>query len=143
MWKFSCHFQFKTFPFDSQECCMSYGENKDNASAVKMKTAEIYFANESTKFAPIVVDNLHFPYEFHIISLPTFNYTDASYGQVLSKTGICINMKRRTRGHLDSGYYYPTTAFAVLSMISYLINPDSVNNYCSVHICHPLSSSNG
>ena len=102
-----------------------------------MNTAEIYFANESTKFAPIVVDHLHFPYEFHITSWPTFNYTDASYGYVLSKTGICINMKRRTRGHLDSGYYYPTTAFAVLSMISYLINPDSVNGlisyYFSIH----------
>ena len=39
--KFSCHLQFKAFPFDSQEYCMSYGENKDDASMGK------YFSKNS------------------------------------------------------------------------------------------------
>ena len=43
-----------------------------------------------------------------------------------SFTGILVTLKRKSISHLLSSYYYPTTAFALLSMISYLIDPDSV-----------------
>ena len=43
-----------------------------------------------------------------------------------SFTGILVTLKRKSISHLLSAYYYPTTAFALLSMISYLIDPDSV-----------------
>ena len=42
-------------------------------------------------------------------------------------TGMIIKMKRKSLGLLLGGYYYPTTAFALLSMISFLINPDIVS----------------
>ena len=43
-----------------------------------------------------------------------------------SFTGILVTLRRKSISHLLSAYYYPTTAFALLSMISYLIDPDSV-----------------
>ena len=39
-----------------------------------------------------------------------------------------MDLTRTSRGRLDSGYYYPMAAFALLSMISYLINPDIVSH---------------
>ena len=43
-----------------------------------------------------------------------------------SFTGILVTLRRKSISHLLSAYYYPTTAFALLSMISYLIDPESV-----------------
>ena len=64
------------------------------------------------------------PFEFHLEARPSFEkISDNTY----SKTGIHIKMKRKSLGQLLSGYYYPTTSFALLSMISFLINPDIVS----------------
>ena len=64
------------------------------------------------------------PFEFHLEARPSFEkISDSTY----SKTGIHIRMKRKSLGQLLSGYYYPTTSFALLSMISFLINPDIVS----------------
>ena len=48
-------------------------------------------------------------------------------GKPFSYTGMHLMLKRKTMGHLDSAYYYPTSSFAILSMISYLIKPDMVS----------------
>ena len=83
----------------------------------------------TTGDSPIIPENLPFPYEIQIEAMETFMKIDRKTKMKYSKTGMCLNLKRSNRGHLDSGYYYPTAAFAFLSMISYLINPDIVSSH--------------
>ena len=76
---------------------------------------------------PIILKS--FPqFEVKLKSLPSFEIK--AYGYNYSSTGMKLIVKRKNMGHLDSGYYYPTSSFAILSTISYLINPDVVR--CTV-----------
>ena len=72
-----------------------------------------------------------FPFEFHLETLPPFqivyNLQEICRDEIYSFAGILIKMKRNSVGQLLCGYYYPTTSFALLSMISYLIKPEKVN----------------
>ena len=95
---------------------------------MKFAKAKIYFGNMTTSDGPIILSSLPFPFEVQINYLPTYEeYHKAAY-MMKSKTGMSLSLKRSNMGHLNSGYYYPTTAFALLSMISYLINPEVVSN---------------
>ena len=126
--KFSCPFDFDNFPFESNHCCLSYGDIKNRASDVTLMPAIIIYDNLTTAEGPIILSRLPFPYKINITSQLTFNKTDKGDDMILfSKTGVCFDLKRSRMGHMGSAYYYPTTAFALLSMISYLINPDSVS----------------
>ena len=45
---------------------------------------------------------------------------------------MCLKLKRKPPYRLLTSFYYPTIAFALLSMLSFLINPDIVSkNICS------------
>ena len=85
----------------------------------------------STSDGPMMLNNLPLPYEIKVESQKASEKFDRYMGVKFktSQTGMCLTMTRTSRGHLGSGYYYPTTAFALLSMISYLINPDIVSNF--------------
>ena len=76
---------------------------------------------------PIILTSLPFPFEVQISYLPTFKEFNSFTEMEHSGTGMSLSLKRASMDHLSSGYYYPTTAFALLSMISYLINPDIVS----------------
>ena len=126
--KFSCPFDFDNFPFESNHCCLSYGDIKNGASNVTLMPAIIIYDNMTTAEGPIILSSLPFPYKIHITSQSNFNKTDKGDDMNLfSQTGVCFYLKRSRMGHMGSAYYYPTTAFALLSMISYLIDPDSVS----------------
>ena len=95
-------------------------------SEITFKSATIAFGNTKTRFGedPLVLNDLPFPFQFNLESLPAFEKT---YDDVYSYTGMLLKIKRTSLGQLLSGFYYPTGAFAFLSMISYLINPDVVS----------------
>ena len=99
----------------------------DNASKVTFETASIIYDDMTTQDGPISPKNLLFSYEFQITARQTFEKLSRIDKMKTSKTGMCLNLIRSSHGGLDSGYYYPMTAFALLSMISYLINPDVVS----------------
>ena len=125
---FSCNFDFSAFPFDSHECPIEYGDAVFGQGLMRFNETRAVFGNISTKTGgdPIILDNLPFPFKFEIRALPTFTmYNFYSY------TGIVLKMTRKSPGVL-SGYFYPTTAFALLSMISFLIKPDIVSSFFTV-----------
>ena len=125
---FSCHFDFAKFPFDSHECPMEFGEMLKETKDVTYNTSRIIYGNESQRIGedPIIIDNLAFPYEFHLQSLSEFQKSN-SYGFNYSYTGMLMKVQRKSLGQLLSGYYYPTASFALLSMISFLIKPEKVS----------------
>ena len=125
--KFSCPFDFDNFPFDSNHCCLSYKGARNGASDVTLRPAIIIYDNMTTTEGPIILNSLPFPYRIKITSKSTLDNVDKGDEINYSKTGLCLVLKRSRMGHLGSAYYYPTTAFALLSMISYLINPDIVS----------------
>ena len=124
--KFSCPFNFKNFPFDSNQCCLTYGDFIFGTN-VTFGSPNIIYDNMITEDGPIILNSLPFPFMVEITEKSTFVKKDRFYKKEYSRAGMCIALTRTNRGNLDSGYYYPSTAFALLSMISYLISPDIVS----------------
>ena len=129
---FSCNFDFSAFPFDSHECPIKYGDAVFGQGLMRFNETRAVFGNISTKTGgdPIILDNLPIPFEIHLVSLPTFEVTNIDM-DTFSYTGIVLKMTRKSPGVL-SGYFYPTAAFALLSMISFLIKPDIVSSFFTV-----------
>ena len=61
---------------------------------------------------------------------------------VFTITGVNIILKRNTLNLLIGGYYIPTSLFAILSMISFFINPDVVPGRMGLLVTLFLISSN-
>jgi hypothetical protein len=129
---FSCNFDFSEFPFDSHDCPIEYGSGFYTLEQMRLNKTQAVFGNISTKFGgdPIIVDNLPFPFEFQLVVQPTFEKTSIHRELTYSYTGVVLKMRRKSPGQLLCGYFYPTTAFALLSMISFLIRPDIVSYFC-------------
>ena len=112
---------------------MEFGdETYGTELGVKLNAATINYGTDySTKGDPaIILNDLPFPFQFELESLPVFEQIleEATY----TYTGMLMRLKRKSLGQLLSGYYYPTATFAILSMVSFLINPDvvSLNSSC-------------
>ena len=125
---FSCYFNFAAFPFDSHVCPMEFGERLSETNYVTYNPPQILYGIVSHKTGepPLILSNLTFTYEVHLQSLPAFQKSN-SYGYTYSYTGILMKIERISFGQLMSGYYYPTASFALLSMVSFLIQPDKVS----------------
>ena len=124
---FFCQFQFIDYPFDSHDCTLNYSDKTLGLmNNVTLTPAKINFGNIQHKLGddPIILD--HLPFELKLTSLPSFNKIGGS-GQAISTTGMHLKMKRKDFGKLLASYYYPMASFAVLSLISFLINPDIVS----------------
>ena len=129
--KFSCHFDFTHFPFESHTFCIEYGSVQGNSDHVVLNPAIVTYGNRTTGDAPFELNDLPFPFHIKIESLPTSRKFNPDRKKTYDYTGMCFKIDRTTRGQLLSGYYYPTASFAFLSTISYLINPDVVSIYYS------------
>ena len=126
--KFSCPFNFNLFPFDSHKCCLVYG-HLHGSNNVILKRAIVKYGNKKTTDGLFELNDLHFPFQLEVESFPTSRKLYTDQGSTRSYTEMCFKINRKTRGHLISGFYYPTASFAVLSLISYLIKPDVVCIY--------------
>ena len=124
----SCHFYLSQFPFDSHKCSIEFGSLWYTTRFLNLNATTVVhrgYPNITPKDGPTVMADLPYPYEIQIESLPAFEINVG--GEIYSFTGALLTLKRKSLGHLMSGYYYPTTAFALLSMISYLIDADIVS----------------
>ena len=127
---FSCGFNFKDYPFDSHVCKMEFGDQTLSTKKLILDSSEIIYNDikHSLGDDPIIVGNSNLPFTFHLSSLESYEWTDPNDGATVSYsfTGLVMKISRKSYGKLLSGYYYPMAAFAVLSMISFLIKPDVV-----------------
>ena len=137
-----CQFSFIEFPFDSHECNVEYWYDGYGVEKLRLTPATISYRNSSIQFGndPILINHLPLPFEFQLVPLSA---TEKFYDKPYSYTGLVIRLKRNSFGKLLSGFYYPTASFALLSMISYLINPDVVrfsNSLNNMFLGTPASS---
>ena len=124
---FNCDFDFSSFPFDTHVCNFTFGDDIHGIEKILLNSAEIAVGNEFTKPGrkPIVLKNVASPFEFELSSITNFTRI---YDKKYSYTGLSIRFNRKSLGLLISGFYVPTGSFALVSLISYLINADSVSN---------------
>ena len=134
---FYCDFQLSYYPFDSHECILLIGSHKDDTSKLKLIDLSIQYDSWTTNIEeePIILYKLFKSYEVKLETRPQFEYFSIignnkhKFTGNYSYTGMKMKLKRKSLGHLTVGYYYPTASFSLLSMISYLINPDIVSNF--------------
>ena len=135
---FSCNFHFADFPFDSHECPIEYGSGVLKQEKMRFNVTRTEFGNLSTESGgdPIILDNLPFPFEFQLVVLPNFEIKTSRRNNMIafSYTGIALRMRRKSPGQLLSGFFYPSAAFALLSMISFLIKPDMVSSLSRIFL---------
>ena len=129
---FSCDFHLAKYPFDSHHCPLYFGDERYNSSQLKFNIIRILYKMDETwkEVDPIIIDNSPLPFEFQLNPLATKEKDNSFYN--VSKAGMCLSIKRKSFGLLLGGYYYPTTSFALLSMVSFVINPDVVSTYLHV-----------
>ena len=125
-----CNFQFNTYPFDEHECDFDFGTPSATAKS-GMNFGPIQILNSDSKSTVLneerAVENDHLPYIFSITAKQA--YTHYSYRYFSPFTGIKIKIKRKTLALLLGIFYIPTGCFAMLSMISYFIQPDAVSEF--------------
>ena len=124
---FFCKFHFANFPFDSHECHLQYGDNLFGNNEIILNPPKLCYGNSETSAGkdPIVISDSPFPYEIELEPIPSFEKENEGFVKH-SYTGISFKLRRNSLGQLQSGYYYPTASFAILSLISFLIPPDQV-----------------
>ena len=132
---FTCPFNFENYPFDSHVCTLEFGCPLEPIEKLRLEPSRIIYGHvlqHSLGENPIILSDLPYPFEFEFKIKPAFKKININ-NYATSHAGMEIKMKRRTIGELLSGYYYPMAAFAFLSMISFLINPDVVSCNCYFH----------
>ena len=136
---FSCAFHFAHFPFDSHECSMRYGDAFGQIPNVIFEPPKLMYGDWKSVIdeEPIILNGLT---QFEVKLKPLSSFEVEISGNNYSYTGVIFSLKRKNMGRLDSGYYYPTSAFAILSMISYLINPDVVRNTAMLKTLHTVTT---
>ena len=127
---FSCGFNFKNYPFDSHVCKMEYADQTLSTEVVILGPPTIIYRDISHSLGddPIIIENSNLPFKFHLNTMASYEKKDLVDGYFYSFTGLVMNISRKSYGKLLSGYFYPMAAFALLSMISFLIKPDMVSN---------------
>ena len=124
---FPCRFHLSKFPFDSHECSIYFGDERYSTDELRIDNVTLLDWNNGLSYyvdyEPLILEDLALPYRLELEVLPI---REKGVYYNVSQAGILIRIERESLGQLLSGYYYPTVSFALLSMISFLINPDVV-----------------
>ena len=124
-----CNFHLSKFPFDSNECSIYFGDERFETKELMINVITLTEGNKVSDGSyyegsvPLILEDLALPYRLELEVLPI---REKYIGYNVSQAGILIRMERKSLGQLFSGYYYPTASFALLSMVSFVINPDVV-----------------
>ena len=125
---------FKEFPFDVHNCDLDFGEADHYANdQLIMEPITIMYEDQlvSNFNGSIHIKDSHLPFNIEIIPKETFEVTNIDF--LTSTTGVTFKFTRKSLGLLMGGFYGPTAAFTMLSMISFFINPDIVKLISTMH----------
>ena len=123
----TCDFQFHKFPFDEHECYLKFHNPHLMEKFLTLTPTKVYIRSKSTNVSEpsLGIDNSRLPYTITVESIDTSMTQSTVYEYVNS--GFKLKLKRRNIGQLLGGYFGPTAIFALLSLISFIINPDIVS----------------
>ena len=124
---FTCNFKFKSYPFDYHECFLTYFNEHEEKTAVILNTTtyvehwgnRIHFSQNNNS---LIITNTTTPFIVSVEIKPNITLWGA-----ISASRIKINFQRNSYALLMGSFYAPTGIFAIMSMTSYVINPDIVS----------------
>ena len=126
---FTCNFNFQRYPFDYHECFLTYFNEMQEETAVILNTTmfvehwgnRIYFSQNDIS---LIITNTTTPFIVSVEIQPNISLWGA-----VSASRIKINFQRNSYALLMGSFYAPTGIFAIMSMTSYVIDPDIVSSY--------------
>ena len=118
-----CTFNFESFPFDSHICDLRYGSSLSiNYSIFSGKQGISY--NGLTYKSTLKLNQSRLPFDIKVESLDPFVVDEMGFHY--SFAGMRIHLKRNSLDLLLGGFFISSGIFALLSTISFKINPDKV-----------------
>ena len=125
--KIYCPFDFGDFPFDEHECNFTFSSRLSTV-LVTLTAPMIHHKGKTTYYGQdgLEVESKRLPFITKLTSLESYLLLDESNGFYYETTGMNIYFSRKSLGILTGTFYGPTLIFAVLSMLSFQINPDVV-----------------
>ena len=126
--KFPCNFQFDTFPFDEHECNLTFYERQYYAKTLILNSPiQIFHGNQKccpNESSALILTDPKSPFKIEVQINP-FTFLHDGYA-TYSISGLKLKLKRDSIELLIGSFFVPTGIFAILSMMSYVINPDVV-----------------
>ena len=127
--KLSCDYDFETFPFDKHYCDLSFVDWRYGIEELIFNTTrKIVFGDQHLTFDNKSSLILTSPKTSFKISAK-INSASTTFGGLYSSTGIRFNLERKSISLLLGSFYVPTGIFSILSMASFVINPDLVISF--------------
>ena len=144
---FTCPMSFSEYPFDVHQCDFTLGDYEYETDEVEFDWTTVWYVDEMDKTLildkakkVLYINDTTTPFNFEIGLIKPFprRYLDEQY----SYSGFRIKLERKSIGVLQSSYFIPTGVFAVVSMVSFLIHPESVPGRMGMIVTLLLISSN-
>ena len=125
---FACDIKdYSYFPIDEHFCNFLL-EDGDN-TAERMLFNQSRFAYDSqvieTSQESMTILDTTTQYEYELTQHQPY-FRESSFGYQFHSTGVSIKLHRKNLGSLMSTFYIPVATFTMVSMISFMIKPDSV-----------------
>ena len=79
---------------------MAYGSQTLGSKKMAFNTSKINYESRMYTLGdePIILQNLPYPFEFKLETIPSYLKSDSKYGNSFSITGMVIKMRRTTLG---------------------------------------------
>ena len=139
-----CSFDFSSFPFDHQHCDFVFGLSQQTTGSAFLSPTLIKTQDgNQTQFGKAALPflSVRLPFDIKISGIEPFS-VNSSGGFIYSHAGMRIDFTRNKLSQLIGGFYGPTAIFAILSMISYSINPEVVPGRLGLLVTLYLIASN-
>ena len=121
---------FQSFPFDSHECVLDLKNWIGETYRVILNSPKILTndenGNEIAGKKLTILSNTELDYNFYFETLPTSVFVDDSLKYSMAQVKMNFDRTDKSRTKIFSGYHAQTATFALLSLVSFSINLDSV-----------------
>mgnify|MGYP001195437232 FL=1 len=145
---FTCPMDFSDFPFDVHFCNFTLGDYEYEIEEVEFDWSTVTYSDNSKNIlllkSPedvIFINDTTTPFKYELSLIKPHVMTDLE-NEIYSYSGFKIRLERKGRGTLHHSFFIPTAVFAIVSMISFLIHPDSVPGRMGLIVTLLLISSN-
>ena len=114
------------YPFDKHKCYLRFYNVYSDIDSLKLTPTKLFINSSSTNLTgpSLPIKTYRLPFEITVESIPTGITLNEEWTFVNS--GIVFNMKRNDIGQLIGGFFGPTAIFTLISLVSFLIDPDVV-----------------
>ena len=131
--KIACSLDFQTFPFDSHTCLMNFNNWIGANYRIIFGKPKVYtndgFYTEGKEIGGYEFElktDGRLDYDFKFESLPSSTFIDSGFEYALAQVKIDFKRTDKSRTEIFGGYHTTTAIFAILSLLSFFMNPDVV-----------------